>query len=252
MRDFIRESWKTAAAFATGALFLSLIVGLFSRNPFGVVLLRAILLALLFGGLGLGFRYVVRRWLPELSPGAAASEPASTGGPTPFRRAGRGENVDIVLPEENVLGREHYRSADQAAREESGSTEETAQSESQGLGELEEELGDEVAAREAESEDTPGPEIATGDAPIAPMEGGESEGEEELSEPHAASRVDSLPDIPSLEPPPPEIGSGKAGRTRGRARREMPEDAMKGALSGQDPATLARAIRTVLKKDDKG
>ncbi len=39
VKDFVRDVWKIAAACACGAFFLSLVIGLFAGNPFGVVLL---------------------------------------------------------------------------------------------------------------------------------------------------------------------------------------------------------------------
>jgi hypothetical protein len=58
--------------------------------------------------------------------------------------------------------------------------------------------------------------------------------------------ADSLPDISNLEILT-DRGDGAPG-----AGEKTPEDAVRGAVSEQDPATLARAIRTVLKRDEKG
>jgi hypothetical protein len=50
-----------------GAFFLSLIVGLISGNPAGIVLMRAFLSALLFGIIFQGGLYIIRRYIPELA-----------------------------------------------------------------------------------------------------------------------------------------------------------------------------------------
>ena len=69
------------------------------------------------------------------------------------------------------------------------------------------------------------------------------------------TRAPELPDISSLGASRAPRGGGPAAQGRpGRSadKPSTPGDEMKGALSGQDPATLARAIRTVLKRDEKG
>ena len=63
---------------------------------------------------------------------------------------------------------------------------------------------------------------------------------------------DGLPDISNLEVAAPSESDERGAAGSGRPRGERPEDALRGAVSGQDPATIARAIRTVLKRDDKG
>ena len=71
-----------------------------------------------------------------------------------------------------------------------------------------------------------------------------------------AEDLDALPDIADLEPAAPPVARRPSPRMPSRVPRprvgETPEDAMRNLLGGQDPATLARAIRTSLKKDEKG
>ena len=64
--------------------------------------------------------------------------------------------------------------------------------------------------------------------------------------------LDSLPDISNLEIAAEQVSSTAGARSIQRPGRETPGDAMRGAVSAQDPATLAKAIRTVLKRDEKG
>jgi hypothetical protein len=269
VKDFVREYWKTAAAGAAGAFLISLLVGLVTRNPFGVVILRALLLAVLFAGLGAGLRYLVRTYLPEL----AEPDVAPRAGAGSTKGDGRGGRVDIVLPEENPPGMRHYGTDNQDQRgahdapsaaagadmgEESALFDaglgdaKAAQSESDGLAELAEELGEELSP----SEDA---EKVRGDDEVEAGRGGgtrshdkDTEGSPDFAGLDSGRRedLDSLPDISNLEV---SAESGPSAVQEGiRSSGERPEDAVRGAVSGQDPATIAKAIRTVLRRDEKG
>ena len=125
VKDFVRDVWKVAAACASGAFFLSLVIGLFAGNPFGVVFFRALLLAVLFAGLGAGLRFVVKAYLP----GLVASAPSPAGSDEGRSRAGmagqsgpdtsaehRGAAVDIVLQDDDGLRQQAYGGSRRAAR----------------------------------------------------------------------------------------------------------------------------------------
>jgi hypothetical protein len=244
VRDFVKESWKIGAAFAAGAFLLSLLIGLITRNPFGTVFLRAFLLALLFAGLGAGLRYLVRTYLPELASGQAAAAVS------PEEK--RGSRVDIVLDDEAAPGRPAPRTDDDSSAAEDvepmeeeppGGGAEAAQAESRALGELAEELAEDADAPEG-GYDAEEADLA-GDVPTAPAARSSA----------GASDMDALPDLGPLEGPDSgesRGGSGKGARPYARSNRETAEDAMKSTMARQDPATLARALRTVLKKDEKG
>ncbi len=243
MRDFVKESWKIAAAFAAGAFLLSLLIGLITRNPFGTVFLRAFLFALLFAGLGAGLRYLVKTYLPELAGGAGA--PAA---PPDDKR---GSRVDIVLDDEAVPGQPSPRSAGASSaaedvepmdEEPADVGEEAALSETQALGELADELAGGGAAADGGDVEEAGMDDEQPSAPAA-------------STPAGAADLDELPDIGPLEEPErtgARGGAGKGARPFASSDRERAEDAMKSTMARQDPATLARALRTVLKKDEKG
>ena len=236
MRDFVKESWKIAAAFAAGAFLLSLLIGLITRNPFGTVFLRALLLALVFAVLGAGLRSLVRTYLPELAGGGAAP-------PAPPDDK-RGSRVDIVLDDEaapgapaDLSGAEEVEPMDE---EPADATEETAQAEAQALGELADELAEDADAADGGS----GEEVMEGEEPGPPAASRAGAGD-----------IDELPDIGPLEEPErpgARGGPGRGAKPMGGADREKAEDALKSTMARQDPATLARALRTVLKKDDKG
>ncbi len=293
MKDFLGEYWKSASAGAAGAFLLSLLVGLVTRNPFGVVFARALLLAMLFAGLAAALQYLVRTHLLEAAKEGVA---APTGGvdTADDRRGGR---VDIVLPEESPLVGERYGSVRQESRPfgpgegssplgtdlgddgvalDSGlgdvaggfGTDGTA---SEGLGELEEELpqsaedGGGASEADEDRQDTAAEE-ESGErwSARAPSKGRDSRGASAESGDAAGSagvigpgpRIsddrDGLPDISNLEIAVEKDSDERAEARSGRLGGPRPEDALRGAVSGQDPATIARAIRTVLKREDKG
>jgi hypothetical protein len=261
VKDFVRDVWKIAAGCAAGAFLLSLLIGLISGNPFGVSFFRAFLFAVLFAGLGAGLRTVVKTYLPELSSGGApAADSPGAGGTT-------GRSVDIVLPEDDGLRRQAYggspragRSAEAELGDAEGELEEAADgdsldedspspAEAQALGELGEELAEELpGADSAEARPLRGAGPETEGEPVEEAETGD---ELARSARDPAGDLDTLPDIAALEPPS-EQRSGSVRSTRMTNPGERPEDAVRTMLSGQDPATLARALRTVLKKDEKG
>ncbi len=254
VKDFVRDAWKIAAAFAAGAFVLSLLVGLIAANPFGVAVSRAFLLALLFAGLGVGLRAVVKAYLPEVT---GASRPAADAGAPVTAGA-----VDIVLPEDEGLQREAFQ-AGAERRAESGSAEdeptevldageadETSPAEARALGELAEELGEEF--QPAEEGEEAAAEAPGSSRPFAEAEEAQPEDAMRRSVVNVdAGELDALPDIAELEPPPGQK-SGPAARVPHAAAGKTPEDAVRNLLSNQDPATLARAIRTALKRDEKG
>jgi hypothetical protein len=296
LKDFFKENWKIAAACACGAFLLSLLIGLIAQNPFGVMLLRAFLLALLFAGLGVGARLVVKTYLPDLLATGAASAAAIQGeagqgagknprgtaavnprGTAAVNPRGTATRVDIVLPQDDGLEQQLYTAngrsgkpsseiaaaeagpeAGAALAEESESAgyrgsesagyrdeDASARAEEQAIGELDEELAEELTST---AEDRQAEEFAE-TAEAEETEAGEIPPPDRDTE----GTLDSLPDISNLEVAP---DPGSAEPSPRRAKRspaaESPSEAMRGSLSGQDPATLARAIRTVLKNEEKG
>jgi hypothetical protein len=276
VKDFVREYGKVAAIFAAGAFLLSLLVGLVSRNPFGAAFLRALLLGLLFAGLGAGIRFVVTTYLPEL----AGPEGAARQGEKSETRDGRGGRVDIVLPEERPPSRQGARSREGSSLEDSplaafsqGGEPGDASDGDAGtrvepgvMDSLAEELEEELPGAADGSGDALGDEeISLGDDQLTGAGGGASSPAASADTAERGARADrsgsrrgrrgsdadadSLPDISNLE-----ILTDRGAGTPGApgAGEETPEDAVRGAVSEQDPATLARAIRTVLKRDEKG
>ncbi|HTP57264.1 MAG TPA: hypothetical protein VMM82_00010 [Spirochaetia bacterium] len=261
MKDFVREYGKIAGLTAAGAFLISLVVGLAATNPFGVALGRAILFALLFAGLAAGARYVFRKYLADL---VSAQPPESA----------TGQKIDITLPEEGPAPAQRAAayaraSAGPDAPPPTGGTESDAEDlAAAGLGEaagLEESFEKTEQAR-GDFSDMPGDAFddelppladtdlgAAGETPTDSVEEAESVPEDQSGagggEPgfEMDAELGRLPDISSLGGSPPAPRAVPKPRAN-----ESPEDAMKGALGGRDPATLARAIRTVLKREEKG
>ena len=218
MNEALRGYGRTVAIFAAAGLVLSLLVGVLAGNPFGIILLRALLFAFAFGGVGAGLQYVVMRFLPELAgaptPDAAGSAESADAGAKP-----EGSTIDIVLPEEPMPA------------------------------------GDDVAAAAEPLEELPGSidaPIAESDGPPAGVPAGGSSGGssggsvDEAAAMGGSGGLDFLPDIGSLESgePTPRAAAPRRDRTR-------PADATRDVLERQDPAQLARGLRTMLKRDER-
>ena len=242
MRDFVRQYGKIAGAFAAGAFLLSLLIGLFTRHPFGTALLRAFLLAVFFGALGGALRFAILKYLPELFPQAA--ERVSSPGPA-RGEDGRGSTVDIVLPEEFPGGRAPGALSDELTLEEESGRMPLGAANEMPLG-----AADEMppgAAGESFEE-------AAEEASDVLDEAGEPEPAHAF--PDGGRGLDALPDIASLEETV-DRGHAKARPASSGPRARMPggdrpQDALRDAVSGQDPSTIAKAIRTILKRDGKG
>lgn len=235
MKDFLGAYGKAGGIGACAGFLLSFLIGLVSGNPFGTVLLRAVLFALLVGGFCVGAQVVLGRFLPELTG-------ASAGAGDPERKG-----VDIVLPEENPHARfPGVRVTGPGGAAEDGVAEAEALSES-ARGDGEDEGGggapSDLEPPDPESMEAAGSGSPGGDAPAAVS--GTAGGPVEGNPPRKAAP------LPDLDQPgtgfTASMGGGRAGASR--PRRDAPGLS---ELSGEDPATIARAIRTVLKKDEKG
>ena len=267
----MRDYGKIAGFVAAGAFLLSLVVGLASGNLFAAALVRAFLFALLFACLAAAARYVVMKYLPEVT----AVQPSSE------ERAG-GRAVDITLPEESPVAAArasaYRRSQDEAAVDAEPVSSEPGDAEQPIAGDLpdlEELSSGPAAAVERDLDDllpplpesgsgTGGPDRETDEDVVVEAESVEAPGEAGLETPKSEGMPDdlgALPDISTLGTGSHGPGQGKPrGARAGLSRRSSggaespptPGDEMKGTLGSQDPSTLARAIRTVLKRDEKG
>jgi hypothetical protein len=273
LKDFVKEYGKLAGALAAGAFLLSFLVGLLTRHHIGTVILRAIVMAAIFGGLGVGFRYVLKKYLPELLERAARPADGALKGRESLvsvdgaDRETKGGTIDIVLPEENPLGMPSsagesadaapFAPAEGVAASHTGAEDvEELESPAGSPREPGEGEGSTAAARGRMGASTTG----AGEPELAIEEIGgvqEEHGAAAFAGRSVIVDAEALPDISSIEIAPQRDAKRRRGPAEGTLARlpvagESPEQALRGALSGEDPATLARAIRTVLKKDEQG
>jgi hypothetical protein len=248
-------NWKVPGWAAAAGAAISLVAALAGGNPFGPILLRVAVSALVAGALGLAAQYVLRRFLP--GTGAASAPPPS---------------VDILLDEEVPLAAQ--ASAEPASAE--PAEEELAAEPVESLGD---EPGESLGAEpdftlvEGEAEFagrrpaipgyTPAPEPFPG-LPEAeqlrgPPDGGlPGAGPSGRSPAAPAPAVEELPSEEGLESlsaaDSDELlpGAGEPAVPSHRAlKAEELEAQLDSVTKGQDPASLAKAVRTFLRKDQE-
>jgi hypothetical protein len=242
VKEFVREYGKPAAIFAAAAFVLSFLIGLFSGNFFGTVLFRAFLLGIAFGAIGVGVTFVVKKYLPELSGVAALTAPAAS----PEER----HSVDITLQDETPIG-----SAEDAEELESAEAAEPAGPESDAV--LEPAAAGDRGAMGAAAETDGEYELTERDA--VKQAGGELEAE-------VSDADKGFSTSGNLEPLPVfgDLGSyGGFSKSSGaqsepvstkpeRPRPHRPINAAHGSLEQENPESLAKAIRTIIKRDERG
>jgi hypothetical protein len=230
VKDFIRENGKVIAITAAAAMLLSLIIGLFTRNPFGVVFFRAVLLAVFFAFFASAVVFTLKKFMPEIGNAEGPAEPGDSD-------AAAAHVVDIVLPEEPMA-------APDGGEGEPGS------------GAADSERYDEPdVLEEAEpvdlAQEEPGAENAETGVPAGEQpERAEAAGEEgKRAARDETGSLDNLPDFGFIGEP---AKNGAGPRSAARSRVRKPEDAARGLISEEDPESLAKAIRTVINRDEKG
>jgi hypothetical protein len=251
-------NWKIPGWAAGAGAAISLAAGLAGGNHFGTILLRAVVSALLAGALGFAARYVLRRFLPGIE-----APPAPSPG------------VDILIDEEVPLaageagqgsdapGKRPSDSSGVAPGFTPGSALGLVPEEGQDLGDsLEQGLG-EIAPTEAEPFPAPGgrpgstPDFAPSftaeeDVLAALEEAGESlepaEGPEELP---AGETLEALSGAGDSDDGLSGF-SGVAAPSRRALKAEELEAQLDNVTKGQDPVSLAKAVRTFLRKDQEG
>lgn len=186
-------NWRLAGGFGALGLLLSLISGAIAGNPFGVVVLRSLMVCIVSVGVGAAAGYLLDRYVPEL--GRPQESQAV--------QAEDARDVDIVLEAENP----HVNV------------------ESEGIIEVSDEPVEEDAVESDEEEST------------AEQQSAETEDKKE-----------PLPDMGSMES---SFAAGEQGEAAApmNSSRSNPNQEF---ASQQDPATVAKAIQTFLKKDQEG
>jgi hypothetical protein len=219
------NNWKIPLGFAGFGAFVSLLAGIIGGNPFGVILLRLVLSAVVCSGLGLAFNFVVKKFLPELSSNAPVPEMDS------------GEEVDIVIDEDIPLAQEAAEGQTPGSEELPESVELTEPVELPAESASDQEFQMDVAE-----------DVEASEVDVLPLEGAETEEQPVAAEPIPAAApetdfedLDTLPDIDQFSPTTEEsVSPSKPSRANSQVE-EVVRD--------QDPENLARAVRTFMKKD---
>jgi hypothetical protein len=203
-------NWKIPAGFAAFGGLVSLVAGIIGGNPFGVIILRLVLSAVLCAGLGLIVNVILKKYLPELSTTPAQVETAM------------GEEVDIVIDEDIPI--EVGDIVQEVAEPESEQAEEEAE-----LVLDEQSMDEEPEQTEFLHEGTlePSDVQALDSTALPPVTDFED--------------LDTLPDIDQFSPAAEESSTAPKESRRNTQVNEV--------VKGQDPENLARAVRTFMKKD---
>lgn len=222
-------NWKIPAVSAGGAFLLSLLVGIIGRVGFGTAILRGLLWALLFGVFAFGVDYLLRRFLPELFSSVEGEAADSE------------RTIDITLAEENPLHEER--------------------------GDVTEEI---PSVDEPESRQVPGGDVTKDDASDeseTSVEEDFGDDSEEVGELEQVDEVEALNDGANIATEETLAESGETEddlpsfdgvETEFAAPGTEEQDAEQPAVSidalgiEEDPATVARAVRTFMNKDQEG
>ena len=271
----MRFDWRASAVAATAALVLSLLSGILGGVGFGALVVRGIIGGVVFGAGAAAVSYVIDRYLPDLKQsmqgGGASDGQSADGQGTP------GGRVDIVVDDEVDTGGLGANDFDLEEAEEpavsSVSGDEDVEELEQDDG-AEDAVADDTAAEDAAAEDaaadhaafTPGlaaERVHTGgaDEEVTELEEADTEPSGETATP--ASRdagegsLDGREAPEDLEEAAPEAAStGSLPDIEGfsgdfsEAPTDDSEDEESSGDSGEDPEVMARAIRTVLKREE--
>ena len=205
-------NWKLSSGFSIFAFVVAVLTGIITGNPFGTIIIRSLIAAVLFGSFGVGVGYVIKKYLPELDFFEA---------PLPEKKP-EASKVDIVVPEENP----HLHSDTEGIIEAEDTEFERAEKD-----------GD----SESERNGTDADEMGTTEKVNSPeMESVTSE---------KSNESESLPDIEKLED---TYSSDPGNETTEPTKTETSADKVQVFGSEQDPSVIAQALRTFIKKDQEG
>ncbi len=205
---------------AAAAFLVSALTGVVSQVAFGALLLRAVLSGAAFAALGAGASFLARTFLPELYGETAAPETDSPGSVPPESA----HRLNIVLP------------GDEEAAEEVEPLPEASFPGTAGEEELRE------LERDAE-------EIGTDS--LVPEEGSDPVPASGSARPPASfDDLDVLPDLDGLS----DVFSAAAHEDidAGEAPARDPISTTGASRDGVDAVAMAQAVRTLLKRDQKG
>ena len=203
---------------AGAALIIALLIGLFSGVGFGSVLLKSLLSGIIFGGLAFGIDFVARKFLPELFSSnfeSDDSENADNEIDIPEPIADGTPNINIVLDEENPHAAAKPQDDD----------------------------GDFVEEIKAVNDDEGNISEALPEGAVSDVE--EIEDDLPSLDQFSSSFADGVGDtIESSNGAGPNSGSKSLGGAKSEAVDIMGDE--------HSPADVARAVQTLLAKDEKG
>ena len=230
---------KFSAYFAGSAFVIATLTGALAGVGFGAILLRAVVGAIVFAGIGYGSYIVISARLPELLSGGAATSSTA-------QADGYGQNVDIVVDDD---GEEDELPA---AEEPDAAEGDRSAGTSQAHGD-EDEPGDlEEVAEDVESPAGGGDELVEEVEEVAAAPTDSAASAKSTSEDVDENSVDALPDIGGF--------AGDFESEGAEGAEVVEEDDSNGDFGGssraqshgieQDPEVIAKALQTVIKRDE--
>lgn len=269
MEKDLRASVLAASASAA----LSALIGVIAGVGILTLLLRALAFGLVVGAGAYGCITLLRSMVPEvLTPLADQDEaelPAAEAAPAPQEPLA-GANLDIVLPGDEASldilapGADAFEPA--ALGEGAISSAQEARPEARGRAEPRPEARAAVRAsagipspvEELEEASLLEPESGSGSA-AEPAIPANADFDKDRRSSVGFDELDMLPDLDGFTDSftASEFASGGSSGNRAEAERPMPSSgassqARSGAAAGMDPAEMAKAVRTILKRDQKG
>ncbi|MFP4382432.1 MAG: hypothetical protein ACLFST_13625 [Spirochaetia bacterium] len=246
-------NWKIVAGAAAGAFLIAFIIAGVAGVGFGKMILRGFLGALVFGALGAGLSIVIARFLPEL-----LTPQEQTSAEEDFKPKETGRNVDVVVENDEEIGAGVYNlevaddeELEEIAGDSTGDSEEPA-------ADLEP-AEDLPESGEAGSGENVNFNEDTDDSLVEEVEelSPEEDDSEEFRESIAAETVEPDDDVENL--PDVDRFSGSFQDTLEQDEENEQEEPPRKQFSpeqenpfpDQDPETMARAIRTALKRDSE-
>ena len=236
---------------AGGAAGIALVAGLFGRVAFFDLILRVLIGGAAFGLFGAGMSLLLMRFVPELfeqqeseEEGFAVATGESEENEAP---AQQGNNLNIVLDGEEY-------SYGETAESTVGS-----ESESEQFGEDEEQFVEEVSETDDQSSSAPQREASTASSTQGST-GSESRGEEkptgasaDYQEFENLADVDTLPDLDEFSDSFESVAAAQDAENESNGGGGYSStDSVDIMGDEQDPATVAKAVRTIIGRDQEG
>ncbi len=234
-------NWKLAVGAGAAAFLLSVLSGVIGGVGFGAVFLRALLAGLVFAALGMGLEVVVRRFLPELLDVDASPDLGSRVNivveddddeqlPT-----GRAQPLDDGAAES---GREGSTAGAREESEPEDNWDDLENPEESLVQEVQEARGGEETVETSKTQSDPAEEGETGN----------DSGDSVSTEPPrsvGADELDELPDVGRFAEDFTSDGATQSLQDTG------PSSSGSAESNGQDPAMIARALQTMLKRESE-